>query len=219
MGTHSTVQAKEPSNLEQLRLELDREIASLGSQSVMDTSKAAAASTLLAALPKKKYKKTKQEKLEDEPWKSQLEPLWGLKHNPSADVVMALGFGYSQREFARFVSTLRRTEYKGDIVLAAGPPEKFKRGVVEYLRGEGVLAYQFSYECVKAKKGRRLLMTPAGCVLTNWYKDGDKRSPSPLDTHWKIKDKDGWILDYNGERSAVVHQWDRFHSECVRHVL
>ena len=34
----------------------------------------------------------------------------------------------------------------------------------------------------------------------------------PLDTHWKIKDKDGWILDYNGERSAVVHQWDRFHS-------
>ena len=35
---------------------------------------------------------------------------------------------------------------------------------------------------------------------------------------YKIKDKDGWILDYNGERSAVVHQWDRFHSECVRHI-
>ena len=168
-ATHANVREKEPSNLEQLRLELDREIASLGSQSVVDASKHNAASTLLAALPKKKYKKSKQEKAEDEPWKSQLEPLWGLKHNPSADVVMALGFGYSQREFARFVSTLRRTEYKGDIVLAAGPPEKFKRGVVEYLRGEGVLAYQFSYECVKAKKGRRLLMTPAGCILTNWY--------------------------------------------------
>ena len=119
----------------------------------MDTSKAAAASTLLAALPKKKYKKTKAEKLEDEPWKAQLEPLWGLKHNPSADVVMALGFGYSQREFARFVSTLRRTEYKGDIVLAAGPPEKFKRGVVEYLRGEGVLAYQFSYGVRQGEEG------------------------------------------------------------------
>ena len=91
---------------------------------------------------------------------------------------MALGFGYS-REFARFVSTLRRTNTRA-ILSAAGPPEKFKRGVVEYLRGEGVLAYQFSYECVKAKKGRRLLMTPAGCVLTNWYKDGDKRSPRPL---------------------------------------
>ena len=40
----------------------------------------------------------------------------------------------------------------------------------------------------------------------------------PLDTHWKIKDKDGWILDADGQRSAVVHQWDRFHSECVRHI-
>ena len=45
-----------------------------------------------------------------------------------------------------------------------------------------------------------------------------KHMKGPLDTHWKIKDKDGWILDYNGERSAVVHQWDRFHSECVRHI-
>ena len=33
-----------------------------------------------------------------------------------------------------------------------------------------------------------------------------KHMKGPLDTHWKIKDKDGWILDYNGERSAVVHQ-------------
>ena len=55
-ATHANVREKEPSNLEQLRLELDREIASLGSQSVVDTSKANAASTLLAALPKKKYK-------------------------------------------------------------------------------------------------------------------------------------------------------------------
>ena len=41
-----------------------------------------------------------------------------------------------------------------------------------------------------------------------------KHMKGPLDTHWKIKDKDGWILDYNGERSAVVHQWDR-----CRHLL
>ena len=33
-----------------------------------------------------------------------------------------------------------------------------------------------------------------------------KHMKGPLDTHWKIKDKDGWILDYNGERSAVVHR-------------
>jgi len=94
---------------------------------------------------------------------------------------MALGFGYSQREFARFVSTLRLTGYAGDIALAAGPPEKFRPGVADYLRGEGVLAYQFTYSCSKEKKRRRrLLMTPAGCVLTNWYADGDKRTPRPL---------------------------------------
>ena len=40
----------------------------------------------------------------------------------------------------------------------------------------------------------------------------------PLDTHWKIRDSDGYLLDYNGERSAVVHQWDRFYKEVVRFV-
>ena len=36
--------------------------------------------------------------------------------------------------------------------------------------------------------------------------------------HWKIKDKDGWILNSDGQRSAVVHQWDRFFFELVRRV-
>ena len=331
---------------------------------------------------------------DDAAWATALRPMWGFEHDPRADVVMALGFGYARTEFARFVSTLRATDYAGDIVLAAGPPEKFRHGVEDYLKGEGVLAYQFTYECSRKKRGgRRLLATPAGCVLTNWYAGGDARGPrplavaryemyrawlanydeaswafvfdfrdvffqrdpfplvdrspsapnlhlfaenrdvktvgtcrfnsawlncwdhtlkqvyknasvvcsgstlgsvpamkryaermlaemdrmacwatkaatesdqgyhnflyhtgelaalpgvkvthheqgrglvntigamngfrvpkhmkGPLDTHWKIKDKDGWILDYNGERSAVVHQWDRFHSECVRHI-
>ena len=67
-ATHSVVQPKEPSNLEALRAELDRRSHHLVKRSPSWTpSKAAAASTLLAALPKKKYKKTKAEKLEDEP--------------------------------------------------------------------------------------------------------------------------------------------------------
>ena len=45
-----------------------------------------------------------------------------------------------------------------------------------------------------------------------------KHMKGPLDTHWKIKDKDGYILDYDGQKSAVVHQWDRFHKECVNHI-
>lgn len=35
----------------------------------------------------------------------------------------------------------------------------------------------------------------------------------PLDTHWKIRDKEGYILNYDGTRSACVHQWDRWHDE------
>ena len=37
----------------------------------------------------------------------------------------------------------------------------------------------------------------------------------PLDTFWKIRDKEGYILNYDGTRSAVVHQWDRYYSEIV----
>ena len=36
-----------------------------------------------------------KQKAEDKKWASQLKPLWGLEHNPKADVVMSLGFGYN----------------------------------------------------------------------------------------------------------------------------
>ena len=37
----------------------------------------------------------------------------------------------------------------------------------------------------------------------------------PLDTFWKIRDKEGFILNNDGTRSACVHQWDRFYSEIA----
>jgi hypothetical protein len=39
----------------------------------------------------------------------------------------------------------------------------------------------------------------------------DKKGP--LDSFWKIKDRDGYILNNDGTRSACVHQWDRFYLE------
>ena len=54
----------------------------------------------------------------DRAFATKLKPMWGFEHDPKKDVVMALGFGYSRREFARFISTLRGTDYGGDIVLA-----------------------------------------------------------------------------------------------------
>jgi hypothetical protein len=40
-----------------------------------------------------------------------------------------------------------------------------------------------------------------------------KDQKGPLDTFWKIRDKEGFILNNDGTRSACVHQWDRFHAE------
>ena len=40
-----------------------------------------------------------------------------------------------------------------------------------------------------------------------------KNQKGPLDTFWKIRDKEGFVLNNDGTRSACVHQWDRFHAE------
>lgn len=132
-----------------------------------------------------------------------LKPMWGLQHRPSSDSVMALGFGYSRREFARFVSTLRRTKYDGDVILATEPEARMKTGVADLLRTEGVLAYGFEYQCVKKKKGRRLLMTPAGCQLTNWYAGGDTRGPRPLALA-RYEMYRSWLLNYHPTSWGIV---------------
>ena len=40
-----------------------------------------------------------------------------------------------------------------------------------------------------------------------------KNMKGPLDTFWKIRDTEGYILNNDGSKSACVHQWDRFYSE------
>jgi hypothetical protein len=45
-----------------------------------------------------------------------------------------------------------------------------------------------------------------------------KEKKGPLDTFWKIRDKEGFVLNYDGSRSACVHQWDRWHDELVRFI-
>jgi len=40
----------------------------------------------------------------------------------------------------------------------------------------------------------------------------------PLDTFWKIRDNDGFVLNYDGTRSLCVHQWDRFADELTKFV-
>jgi len=49
-----------------------------------------------------------------------------------------------------------------------------------------------------------------------------KRVPAnmkgPLDTFWKIRDKDGYILNNDGTKSACVHQWDRWYKDLWKFI-
>jgi len=135
--------------------------------------------------------------------------MWGLSHEPKNDVIMSLGFGYQRREFARFISTLRRSGYNGDIVLATEPEERMKKGVAEYLKNQNVLAYGFTYECIKKGQknyvgsGRKLLVTPGGCWLTNWYAHADTRGPRPLALA-RYEMYRSWLLKYSSKSWGII---------------
>lgn len=59
-------------------------------------------------------------------------PLFDVKHQ-GGDAVFALATGYPKNFYQRFVGTLRKTGYNGDIVLAVSPPKKMKPGVQAYI--------------------------------------------------------------------------------------
>ena len=49
--------------------------------------------------------------------------------------------------YQRFVGSLRKAGFLGDIVLAVSPLDKMKPGVEEYLKEKHVLAYAFDVDC------------------------------------------------------------------------
>jgi len=131
-------------------------------------------------------------------------PLWGFRHDPGADAVMGLGFYPSVAQFQYFVGSLRKTGFRGDIVMAVGPKKKLKRKVEEYLRNQRVLSYPFEYSCSqKGMSRRRLLATPGGCVLDDWYVDGDSRGPRPLALA-RYEMYETWLRQYSSTSYALV---------------
>lgn len=42
-----------------------------------------------------------------------------------------------------------------------------------------------------------------------------KDKKGPLDTFWKIRDDEGYILNNDKTKSACIHQWDRWHDEVA----
>ena len=73
-------------------------------------------------------------------------PLYGVKHD-GGDAIFALACNYPKVYYQRFVGSLRKFGYDGDIVLAVSPPEKMKVGVADYIKETKVVAYGFEVDC------------------------------------------------------------------------
>lgn len=75
-----------------------------------------------------------------------VQPLYGVKHT-GGDAIFALACNYPKEYYQRFVGSLRKFGFDGDIVLAVSPPEKMKPGVAEYVKKTNVVAYGFEVDC------------------------------------------------------------------------
>lgn len=73
-------------------------------------------------------------------------PLYGVKHS-GGDAIFALAANYPKQFYQRFVGSLRKAGYTGDIVLAVSPPAKMKPNVEKYIKETKVVAYGFDVDC------------------------------------------------------------------------
>ena len=104
---------------------------------------------------KKTAKKSKQTVTDKTSWMPVLgeiptagtEPLYGIQHQ-GGDAIFALACNYPKNFYQRFVGSLRKAEYEGDIVLAVSPPEKMKPGVEQYIKKMKVVGYAFDVDCI-----------------------------------------------------------------------
>ena len=82
-------------------------------------------------------------------------PMWSAPgHNPGSDAVFALAVKYRIIDYVRFVGTLRRTGYSGDIVLAVSPDMETQcKECRKYLQAMDVIAYPVVFNCTKVREG------------------------------------------------------------------
>lgn len=74
-------------------------------------------------------------------------PLFNKKHT-GGDAVFALACNYPKNFYERFVGSLRKSGFEGDIVLAVSPEKKMKPGVKQYIQKTNVIAYGFEVDCI-----------------------------------------------------------------------
>ena len=99
------------------------------------------------------------------------------EHNPSADVVVAVGSGYQPRVWHLFVGSLRRTGFTGDIVVGVNRDDLAQAEIVDFAKSQGVILYEISAVCGDGKAARK-----TSCSLHKFYEDeeGEDRSGQPI---------------------------------------
>ena len=87
---------------------------------------------------------------------------------------------------------------------------------------QGYQNYLFHNGFFNTKDGNATMnLQGVGVVNTIGAMNGfrvDKDNKGRLDTFWKIRDSEGFVLNNDGTRSACVHQWDRFEDELIKFV-
>ena len=80
-----------------------------------------------------------------------LQPTFG-EHRSDQDAVLAFAAEYGFNTYVCFIESLRRTGYKGDIVLAISQLDLKQRDVEKYLRNQpGVVVYVINLACFNAE--------------------------------------------------------------------
>ena len=76
-----------------------------------------------------------------------IKPLFGGKHK-GEDAIFALACKYPKEYYQRFVGSVRKFGFNGDVVLAVSPPSQMHAGVEKYLKETNVVAYGFEVDCL-----------------------------------------------------------------------
>ena len=107
------------------------------------------------------------------------EPLWNTPHTPSNDAILALAVNYRVIDYVRFVGTLRRTGYSGDIVLAVS--SKMDNDSRNFLMAMDVIAYPVAFNCSNGKTGKAESVKQS--LECDWHLEQDVALPLAIIRH------------------------------------
>eukprot|EP00615_Pteridomonas_danica_P004646 CAMPEP_0114329166 /NCGR_PEP_ID=MMETSP0101-20121206/895_1 /TAXON_ID=38822 ORGANISM="Pteridomonas danica, Strain PT" /NCGR_SAMPLE_ID=MMETSP0101 /ASSEMBLY_ACC=CAM_ASM_000211 /LENGTH=473 /DNA_ID=CAMNT_0001458737 /DNA_START=175 /DNA_END=1593 /DNA_ORIENTATION=- len=126
-------------------------------------------------------------------------PLWNVPHVPTNDAILALAVNYRIIDYVRFVGTLRRTGYSGDIVLAVSA--KMDENSRKFLQAMDVIAYPVAFNCSNGGSVKHSLEC-------DWHQEQDVPLPLAIIRH-ELYLSWAWLYD-KSSRLLILDFRDTF---------